>query len=136
MAFFDRYRGYYSNWRRQIPHQFDMAGPEERSVFEECVADGLMFEATLDGHSVGYAAVKQQTEFCMTGYCLVDIVLDPTLCGEGLGSAMLRSLMDQLDPADHALLFAHVHARNVGSMRAAQAVGLRSVGTVELFRID
>ena len=105
-----------------------LANPEDESSLAECAEEDLLFEVHLDGTVVGVIAALRDDAHGLSGFCVQELCLDPSVRGRGLASHAMRGLLRRLPAADGDALWGTIHPSNSPSLRNALSVGREIVG--------
>lgn len=118
----------YSEAEDQLPDLPLWATPSTVEELEECAAEGLLFEVTVDGVPAGATGARRDDDHGMTGFVVQDIVLDDTHRGRRLAPALLQRLLSELPAELGDVLWGSIHPDNQPSIRNALAIGREIVG--------
>jgi len=120
---FERFFDAHPRWRGRIQVE-----TEERLA--EAEAGGVLRRALVDGAHAGFFAAVPARERALTGFVMLEEILDTPFRGKGLAPTLQRMLLDDLaersaDPS--AVVFGHIEHDNTPSLRTALAVGRHEV---------
>ncbi|HXA43510.1 MAG TPA: GNAT family N-acetyltransferase [Candidatus Solibacter sp.] len=88
--------------------------------------------ASRDGEVVGWAVLAGVSSGCAYGGVMeVSIYIDPSVAGQGIGSALMSALIDAAEAAGIWTLEAWIFPENEASMALHQRHGFRVVGRRE-----
>jgi len=123
LATFERFFAAHPQWRGRIQIE-----SEER--LRQAQTLGVLARALVDGRSAGFFAAVPAAERALTGFVMLEEILDTPFRGRGLAPTLQRMLFDHLaqrgaDP--RAIVFGHIAHSNAASLRSAQAVGRQEV---------
>ncbi|MBB3235023.1 GNAT family N-acetyltransferase [Phyllobacterium endophyticum] len=77
--------------------------------------------AAVDGHVLGWGARDENNDY------ISDLWVDPAVQGQGIGSAILRTLKRHIADAGYLRARISTHARNVGAIRLYEREGFRVI---------
>lgn len=123
-----RVRAAYAQLAALDPRHPEYASPASDEELAAWSAEGLAFEAFVDGVPIGAVAAFRATTFGMAGFCVGEIVAYPERRGTGLGPALLRALIDVLPAEPNDVLFGEIDHRNRPAVRTAERSGRVEVG--------
>jgi L-amino acid N-acyltransferase YncA len=118
----------YAQLQNELPDLPQWATPSTVEELEECAAEGLLFEATVDGATAGAIAARRDDDHGMTGFVVQDIVLGGAHRGRRLAPALLQRLLGELPANVGDALWGSIHPDNQPSLRNARSVGREIVG--------
>lgn len=104
------------------------ARPEDAESLAECAAQGLLFEILVDDSPAGVVAAIREDGHGMSGFCVQELVLDPSWRGRGLAPRAVRRLLDELPARAGDVLWGTIHPANQPSLRQALSLGREIVG--------
>ena len=96
---------------------------ESFETLSSCAERGGLFTYELDGQLAGFFAADVRSLPPVTGWCIVDEVLDGAFRGRGLAVEGQRELLRRLDQEQSHLVYGTINRANVPSIRTALRVG-------------
>jgi L-amino acid N-acyltransferase YncA len=128
VASYDEAREAYDDMRAKHPAHLDQAEISDREDFEEYLAEGTLFDITVDGAWAGYLAVSTQGETLgMPAYIVKELILATRFRGRGYGPHLATLLARALEDGSRVLI-GRIHADNRGAQQAALRAGRLDVG--------
>lgn len=121
--FYERYMAEYATFHEEAPELRESVLPTPFAKMEQCMAQGLLYEAYVDGEWAGVIAAREQTDHGMRGYRVVEEILASRSRGRGFGPALQRRFIDVLPAGDHAILHGAIDPVNAPSLATAKRVG-------------
>ena len=104
------------------------AQPEDVDSLTESAAEGLLFEAVVDGAPAGVVAAIRADAHGLAGFSVQELCLDSHHRGRRLAAGLLQRLLAQLPARSGDALWGTIHAANSSSLRNALSVGRQMVG--------
>lgn len=104
------------------------ATPEDESSLAECAEEDLLLEVGVDGRTAGVIAALRDDAHGLSGFCVQEICLDPSVRGCGLAGQAMRGLLQRLPANEGDVLWGTIHPENSPSLRNALSVGREVVG--------
>lgn len=126
-VFYDRYLIEYEAFHEAVPELRDLVPVASREALERSRTQGLLYEAYVDGEWSGIIAGRQQADYGMRGYRIIEEVLSSRFRGSGLGPALQRHFIDALPAEDHQVLHGAIDPSNLPSLATAKRVGRTEV---------
>lgn len=102
--------------------------PSDGEELASAQARGLAFEVLVDGEPAGVLAADRMDEHALSGFQVVEIVLDGAHLGQRLAPGILQRLLDELPAGDGDTLWGTIHPDNLPSRRNAASIGREVVG--------
>jgi hypothetical protein len=135
LGFYPRYEAAYARMLDARPHLKGEVGVESRERLAECLKQGLLCEALVDGAWSGLIAPRRDLVAGVRGLQVVEIVLVESVRGQGLGLAVhqrFARLVAATDPT--TILIGTISAKNTHSLRTALRAGRLEIGA--FYRVD
>ena len=129
LDFYPRYEVAYERMLDARPHLKGEVRVESRESLAECLGQGLLCEAFVDGAWSGLIAARRDSIAGVRGLQVAEIVLVESARGQGLGPAVhqrFARLVAEADPA--AIVMGTISARNLPSLRTALRAGRLEIG--------
>lgn len=129
MTFYDAYEGWYHEFWRQRPELVAQVPIETRDDLERCMGDDGLRLLYIDGALCGVMAAIRQVEFGLKGWRMREKVIAPEFWGRGLAAPATVGFARSLNSEPGDALWGTIVPDNLTSMRSAQAVGRRTIGS-------
>lgn len=123
VASYGAYRLTYEALHSASPESSPRVNPETLETLRECAGHGAFFRVVVDGELAGFVAAQPDTYRMWKGWAVVEEVLHPRFRGKGLGAAVQRALLSDLDQRVERWVFGTIASENLPSLRTAQRVG-------------
>jgi GNAT superfamily N-acetyltransferase len=128
LEFYPRYEAMYEVLLRERPWQRDVANAETLENMREYLERAWLFEIFVDNAWAGVTAATRGSDMGATGYYMLEIALDHTYRGQGLGVAVQRRLVRALEDRPGDALHGTIGAVNTPMRKTATRVGRVDVG--------
>jgi RimJ/RimL family protein N-acetyltransferase len=125
--FYDRYLAEYEAFHEAVPSLRGLVPVAPRDTLEQSLAQGMLYEAYIDGEWAGVIAGREQTDYGMRGYRIIEELLSSRFRGQGLGPALQRHFIDALPAGDYQVLHGAIDPANAPSLATAKRVGRTEV---------
>ena len=129
LRFYPRYVEAYNQMFSARPELRGFVCIEREATLAECRAEGNLYEIAVDGVWAGVIAARRQVVAGLRGIYMVDILLDHTARGQGLGPAVHQRLalkVASVDPS--AILTGTIASVNKPSLKTATRAGRIEIG--------
>lgn len=128
LDFYDRYAQIHRDHVvRETTHALH-ARLESRADLTELVDAGTLFHVLLSGRRAGLVAAEPGVQHGLRGAVVVELLLEPSVRGQGHGKHLSTLLAQHLEAPDDQFLLGTIHVDNAAAYRAAIASGRRDVG--------
>ena len=104
------------------------ARPEDVESLAGSAAEGLLFEALVDGAPAGVVAAIRADAHGLAGFSVQEVCLDHHHRGRRLATGVIQRLLAQLQARPGDVLWGTIHPANLPSLRNALSVGRQVVG--------
>ncbi|GIH08880.1 hypothetical protein Rhe02_69470 [Rhizocola hellebori] len=121
-------RAAYDAMATKHPGHPEQAGIADLEDLQDNLANGTLFDVTIDDRWAGYLAVSTNGESLgMPAYIVEELVLATPFRGRGYGP-YLTTLLARALPDATRILVGTIHANNQGARHAAERAGRRDIG--------
>ncbi len=127
-ACYDRYRAIHEAHVAADPRHGRHTRCEDEEDLARLAAAGLLHDVLVDGSWAGLLAAEPDGRRGVRGATVVELLLEPTHRGRGLGRHLSALLARALPLPDEECLLGTIHADNTPAYRAALAAGRHDVG--------
>lgn len=129
LAFYADYVEAYEQMYSLRPHLRNEVRIESQDSLGDCLAEGLLFEISVDGVWAGIVAARRETLACLDATYMIEILLDRTARGQGLGPAVHQRLAIHVAATDpSAVISGTIAPVNVPSLKTALRAGRIEIG--------
>jgi hypothetical protein len=131
LDFYPRYAQMYKTLFAERPWMPDISRQESLEDMQHYLANGWLYEVFVDGVWAGVTAASDGCEVGAKGYYMLELVLDTTFRGRGLGVVVQRKLAKALAEKSlypFAALFGTIGGVNKPMQKTAVRVGRVDVG--------
>lgn len=91
------YKNTYSEFHHEQPELAPWVPMTDIEDLQQCMNDGLLFEAIVDGFRAGMIAARREKLLGQSGVYMTELLLAAPYKGSGLAAALQRKFLDQLD---------------------------------------
>ena len=127
LGFYDGYRAAYEELLHESPGHAEYATAESAEDMQRYLDTGCVFEVYVDSEWAGIVGGFPEREQGLSGLTVAEMFLAGRYRGLGLGAAMQRRFLGELDSA-LGLLWGAIDVRNVSALRTALRCGRVDVG--------
>ncbi|WP_018020503.1 GNAT family N-acetyltransferase [Corynebacterium ciconiae] len=121
----------YAECEKIAPLLLWWATPSTEQALGEAAEQGLLYVIRRDGEDVGVIAAREEHSYGLKGWVMEEKCVHPKAQGAGVSAAATQHLVEQLPELPGVatpVVWGHVSASNVASIRTAAAVGRKVVG--------
>jgi len=127
-AFYDAYVAMYERFYVEAPHMREVVRTEPKESLCQCARSGTLFSYEIDDELAGVFAASPGSEPPISGWCVIEAILDTPYRRRGLAASALFEMLGKLEPTRSQLIFATIAGINQPSLRTAHRFGLQDVG--------
>ena len=134
--FYPHYQAIYENVYSERPALRGAVRTESEDNLADCLAINLLFEIYVDGKWSGVVAADRRTVAGIHGVYMVEIVLEQSARGQGLGPAVHRRLaaaVADVQPTD--IILGTISDKNPWSRQTALRAGRLQIGAWHWIRL-
>jgi GNAT superfamily N-acetyltransferase len=128
LEFYPRYQKLYQDLYAKHPWLSDVARTETFEDVEYYLEHDKVFEIFIDGVWAGITIAARDQEWGLKGWLMIEIALESSWQGQGLGVAVQRQLATRLEDAGNDTLFGTIGAVNIPMQKTAAKVGRADLG--------
>ncbi len=128
LDFYPAYEAAYRQLYGERPWLEAVARVEVREDLQELVGGGLVFEVLVDAVWAGIMVVRIEMDKGLRGYYVVEIVLNESARGAGLGVSVQRRAAELLDKSQARVIYGTIGARNIPALKTAGRAGRIDIG--------
>ncbi|MGO3363702.1 MAG: hypothetical protein ACTIL2_14800 [Corynebacterium sp.] len=131
-----RVAGIYRDIGERTPDLNWWAQPSDEDALQDAADDGLLFTVRFRGRDAGIVAVRAEDSYGLTGWVVEEKCIAPEFQGHHISAAAMQQVLRRLPDTRNAVLWGHINAGNVPSLRTAEATGRKVVGAHLWFSPD
>ena len=131
LGFYDRYASTYAaiyQERPWLPHESQTHSLED---MQDYLQDAIVLEIFVDDRWAGLTGGEHRSdEFGLSGFVVIEMLLDQFARGQGLGAAVQYRLAEALHPSSHTtdVLYGTIGSNNPPMLKTAARVGRVDIG--------
>lgn len=127
-SFYAAYVAIYERFYAMVPSMKAVVRTESNEALSLCAQSGMLYAYEVEREIVGVFACRLGVEPPISGWCVVEAILDTPYRGRGLAAPALLYMLRKLEHERSELAFATIAGVNEPSLQTALRVGLRVVG--------